>query len=100
VPSPKFQENCTIECPAAACTPSALKKIVSFTPAPSGDDTQSPDGGGDAPTEMTCVTDAARPRSLVTVSVTLNEVAGVVDATYVWLTTFPDADPPSPKFQA
>jgi len=95
-PSPKFQLYLTIVRPGVARDASALKKTGVVIFGIVGEKTNDAAGSGLAPTVIASVFDAARPRSLVTVSVALN----VPIATNRCETVLPLPDEPSPKFQA
>jgi hypothetical protein len=75
---------------------SALNTTVWLTCGAVGEMTKSALGVATPLTDTVCDTDAERPRSLVTVSVTLN-VAAVENACD---TVWPAPVPPSPKFHA
>src|SRR5437762_2809749 len=94
-PSPKFQSYRTMLRPGDACTAAALNTTVSLMTGSIGEFTQSPDGAWGAPISTACDFEANKPRSFVTVSVTVNLPIEV----NVWFTTLPDPDWPSPNVQ-
>src|SRR5262249_14551978 len=82
--------------PGAARDPSALNTTLWPIDGVVGENTNVALGGCSGLTLTCCTDDADRPRSLVTVSVTLN----VPSVANVWFTARPVPDVPSPNVQA
>ena len=96
VPSPKSQDHWVIECPVAAREASPLKNTVWPMTGVVCEATNCAVGADDAPTVTDWTDVAERPRSLVTVRLTLK----VPVVAYECVTVLPDAVPPSPNVHA
>jgi len=96
VPSPKSQDHWVIECPGAAREASPLKNTVWPMTGVVCEATNVAVGAVDASTFTDWTDVAERPRSLVTVRLTVK--VPVVE--YEFVTVLPDAVPPSPNVHA
>src|SRR6185369_9844515 len=96
VPSPKSQDHWVIECPVAAREASPLKNTVWPMTGVVCEVTNCAVGADDAPTVTDWTDVADKPRSLVTVRLTVK----VPVVAYEFVTVLPDAVPPSPNAHA